>query len=437
MPAEWYVYTKDQQQGPYTWEQLWEQARSGVLQPSDQVWTEELSGWTRADQVPGLTSVPPSAETPPPPPPIGVDAGPPTAAPGPQVAQGLARGRGSTWKVVAALAGAALLLTCSCGGGYLLLARRGGSGAVFGGNVDLTPALTRPTATAEAVRADEPTETTESALVSPTEPAGGAGRDEPVPAEPREGVSPTDTPLRASPTDTPLRASPTPRAAGETGLPSPGEVVDEFVLSTLGTVPGAAVDHDRARALMTVAYAGQFQGPEFVPLTYGFQDGPTSYEIFSEEIGDSTATVLVLAYWGDDIGGTWRFDLQHEAGLWRVSDIEILDQGGGTSAFWDLYPVVEEFTVYEAGGWKLDVTFDAPGQDIEADFRIEYRREDDGSLAYSQETSGVIEAGQNQMTLDSDWSEYELSQMGFEPGAHRVAAMMDGGVIAVGEMTVE
>ena len=424
MPAEWYIHAKDHQQGPCTWEQLWEKARSGQVQPGHQVWTEALSGWRRADEVPGLAHAPPAAEIPPPPPPIGLDAGSPTAASGAKGTQGLSLGGVSTYQLVAALAGAALLLTCSCGGVYLLLSRQGGLSAVLGGGGD-PAAATRPIATPELVRGDEPTPTTESAPVSPTEPPGGDETDQPVVGEPREGVSPTDTPLEPPPT---------PQAPEETGLPSPSEVVDEFILSTLGRLPGSAIDHDRARALMTVAYAADFQSPEFVPLTYGIQDGPTSYEIFSEEIGDSTATVLVLAYWGDDIGHTWRFDLEHEAGLWRVSDIQIGEQG---SAFWELYPMVEAFSVYDQGGWKLEVTFQPPAQEIEADFRVEYRREDDGSLAFSQEASGVIEPGDDQMTLDSDWSEYKLSQMGFEPGGHRAAAMIDGAVIAVGQMTVE
>jgi len=73
------------------------------------------------------------------------------------------------------------------------------------------------------------------------------------------------------------------------------------------------------------------------------------------------------------------------------------------------------------------VTFELAAQEIEVAFEIEYRREDDGSLAFSQEASGVIEPGDDQMTLDRDRWRYELSQMGFKPGPHRVAAIMNEG----------
>jgi hypothetical protein len=208
-------------------------------------------------------------------------------------------------------------------------------------------------------------------------------------------------------------------------------------------VPGAAVDDDRARALMTMAYAAEFDSPGFVPLAYGIQEGPTSYEIASEELSGTSATVVALGYWGADLGRQWRFALQEEAGLWRVAGIEVLDaaepddQGEATSAFWQLNPVVETFTVYPNGGWELVVTFDPPAEDIGADFRIAYRRQDDGSLAYSQESSGVIEAGRVRLTLDSDWTGYDLSQLGFRPGKHRVRAIIDGAEIATGELIVE
>jgi hypothetical protein len=223
------------------------------------------------------------------------------------------------------------------------------------------------------------------------------------------------------------------------GLPTPAEVVDEFIRVTLGTVPGATVDYDRARALMTVAYAAEFDTPAFVPATYGIQEGPTGYEIGAEEVADAGATVLVRGYWGGDPGAQWRFTLVEEAGLWRVAGIEGLDGDppGGESAFWQLNPTLETFIVHPHGGWELVVTFDPPVEDVGADFRIEYRRQDDGSLAYSQESSGVVEAGRVRLTLDSDWSGYTPSQFGIEPGAHRVVAHIDDVEIASGTWVVE
>lgn len=63
MSNDWFIFQGGQQQGPFTWEQLWHQARSGKISPSDQVWSQNLPGWTRADQVADLF---PEARVPPP-----------------------------------------------------------------------------------------------------------------------------------------------------------------------------------------------------------------------------------------------------------------------------------------------------------------------------------------------------------------------------------
>jgi hypothetical protein len=242
-------------------------------------------------------------------------------------------------------------------------------------------------------------------------------------------------------------ATPTPPAAG-TGADQPtpeppAAVVDAFIRATLGSVPGAAVDHDRARALMTAEYAADFDSPEFVPLVYGIQDGPTSYEIASEDLSGSAATVLVLGYWGDDLGRRWSFALDQEGGAWKVAAIAILDtmeptgQEEPESPFWQLNPVATEFTVYDNGGWKLVITFDEAPQDTRAQLRMEYWRDDDGSLAYAQEDSGVIAAGGARLALDSDWTGYDLARLGFKPGQHTVVAVIDGVAIAEGTFVVD
>jgi hypothetical protein len=64
LEKEWYVYAKGLQRGPYSWEELWQEARSGLLGSADLVWSEKLSGWTRAEQISGLF---PNQAPPPPP----------------------------------------------------------------------------------------------------------------------------------------------------------------------------------------------------------------------------------------------------------------------------------------------------------------------------------------------------------------------------------
>jgi hypothetical protein len=297
--------------------------------------------------------------------------------------------------------------------------------------------------TQEAV-ADRETPAEQVVPESSAEPTGAAD-GQPTKARPTIEATVEATTEIATEEPPPESGAETPDAGegDQQDLPSPTAVVDEFLRVTLGTVPGATVDYDRARVLMTVAYAAEFDSPAFVPLTYGIQDGPTSYEIAAEEISGSTATVVVLGYWEADLGRQWRFVLEEEAGLWRVANIEVLeasepvDPDEAQSPFWELNPVLEEFTVYPHGGWKLVVAFDQPGEDIGVDFRIEYWRKGDDSLAYTQESSGVVPADRVRLTLDSDWTGYDLSELGFGPGEHRVVAYIDGVEIGSGEFTVE
>ncbi len=79
MSQEWYVFKDGQQKGPFTREQLTQQAGSGMLVPADMVWTGGMEAWTRADQVEGLLPPAPVAPPPQPPPP----AAPPPAGPPP------------------------------------------------------------------------------------------------------------------------------------------------------------------------------------------------------------------------------------------------------------------------------------------------------------------------------------------------------------------
>ncbi len=77
MSQEWYVFKDGQQKGPFTREQLVQQAGSSTLGPADMVWTGGMAGWTRADQVEGL--FPPAPAAPPPPAPAAPP--PPGASP--------------------------------------------------------------------------------------------------------------------------------------------------------------------------------------------------------------------------------------------------------------------------------------------------------------------------------------------------------------------
>ncbi len=79
MSKEWYILKDGKQEGPMSWDQLMEIARSGLLGPKDFVWTSEFKDWVPAEKVQGLMLAPPPPPpaAPPPPPPSGTPPPPP------------------------------------------------------------------------------------------------------------------------------------------------------------------------------------------------------------------------------------------------------------------------------------------------------------------------------------------------------------------------
>ena len=78
---------------------------------------------------------------------------------------------------------------------------------------------------------------------------------------------------------------------------------------------------------MTDSYAAKFDSPMFVPLAYGMQDGPTDMEMRGEEISGETAEVTVLGLWGESNRMLWKFELQKQAGEWKLNFINPGQQG--------------------------------------------------------------------------------------------------------------
>ncbi len=188
---------------------------------------------------------------------------------------------------------------------------------------------------------------------------------EPVPptgAPPtRTVVPPTDAP---APTATVQPVESAPAEPTE----APATVVEAFVKATLGTVPGAAIDYDRARSLMTAAYAAQFDSPSFVPLTYGIQDGPEGVEMVSEDVSGATATVVAQGYWGGEPGTPWAFTLQQEGGAWRIGAIDAQPVSGIDAASGAVPGAVEALL----GEWEV---VEGEGSDAGERFRILWETE--------------------------------------------------------------
>jgi len=62
MSREWFLLKGDIHTGPFTWKQLYLQARAGAIAPDDLVWVEGMTDWMSASRVRGLLSVEPVFE---------------------------------------------------------------------------------------------------------------------------------------------------------------------------------------------------------------------------------------------------------------------------------------------------------------------------------------------------------------------------------------
>ncbi|KKQ74324.1 MAG: hypothetical protein US94_C0007G0001 [Berkelbacteria bacterium GW2011_GWB1_38_5] len=96
------------------------------------------------------------------------------------------------------------------------------------------------------------------------------------------------------------------------------QVVENFMKYSLGTLPGAEVNYEKARAYLSDNMKAQYPDDNWVPMLYGIQDGPTSVKFISEnDTGDS----VVLRYdptWGEMSSG-WAFTLEKDNNKWFIT----------------------------------------------------------------------------------------------------------------------
>ena len=98
----------------------------------------------------------------------------------------------------------------------------------------------------------------------------------------------------------------------------PKDVVESFMLSTLGSLANAEIDYDKARTMMTSEYAAEFTSPMFIPQAYGMQDGPDRVGFENQDIMSDKAEVVMMGYWGEDLQMRWKFELVKEEGEWKI-----------------------------------------------------------------------------------------------------------------------
>ena len=121
---------------------------------------------------------------------------------------------------------------------------------------------------------------------------------------------------------TPTRSQSTSKSTSKTEKEpavSPTTVAETFILATLGTVPGAKIDYDKAKTLLAEKLKDQFTEATFIPEFYGIQQGPDNYSMKTENINDGMASVNFDVRYGDMMQG-WSFILVKEADEWKIDE---------------------------------------------------------------------------------------------------------------------
>lgn len=131
--------------------------------------------------------------------------------------------------------------------------------------------------------------------------------------------SPTPTKtasVSSSPTKTatPNQTTTTSTQAEET----PQQVVENFMKYTLGTLPGASINYDKARDYLSDTMQAQYSGEGWVPRFYGIQDGPDSVVFKFENQTEDGVVLRYDALWGNEVGIGWAFTMAKDGNKWYI-----------------------------------------------------------------------------------------------------------------------
>jgi hypothetical protein len=140
------------------------------------------------------------------------------------------------------------------------------------------------------------------------------------------GKSKTSPVSTASPTKTATvspKASATPTGNQTTAATeeSAREFVERFMKMTLGTLPGASLDVDKAYTYLSDTMKAQYSGANWVPQFYGIQDGPDDYQFLMQNETEDGWVVKYNALWGNEVGIGWLFTVTKDNGQWYINGL--------------------------------------------------------------------------------------------------------------------
>lgn len=96
------------------------------------------------------------------------------------------------------------------------------------------------------------------------------------------------------------------------------QFVESFMKMTLGTLPGAALDVNKAHTYLSDTMKAQYSGDNWVTQFYGIQDGPEDFQFLMENQTEDGYVVKYNALFGGEVGIGWVFTVVKDNGQWFI-----------------------------------------------------------------------------------------------------------------------
>ena len=107
------------------------------------------------------------------------------------------------------------------------------------------------------------------------------------------------------------------------------DTVMNYMKNTLGTIPGANINYDSAKAYLTPDLEAEFTTPMFIPASYCIQDGPENVKITEADYDEyyNWINIVVQGQYGDEWMNMWDFVVvQVEGDEWMINEIRCFER---------------------------------------------------------------------------------------------------------------
>lgn len=131
-------------------------------------------------------------------------------------------------------------------------------------------------------------------------------------------TSPATTKSATPATKTSVTTTPTKVTATSQTEESAKQAVENFMKYTLGTIPGAEINYDKAYAYLSDNMRAQYPGDNWVQELYKIQDGPSSVKFISESQFEGGVILRYDPTWGD-MSLAWSFTVELIDNQWFIT----------------------------------------------------------------------------------------------------------------------